>query len=216
MRPHFAGLSYVRKGPESVDASEAQFSELIAQRDSKAALILRWKGQNISVFSRSGDSEVAWPHDTSLVDCNQFYVTLRRFLHEPPRSFPLSLVEINFDNLKNRLQLEVSDISRNTWDVELEQHVLQLVGYEMTHDGQILLSHLLRLGKIECPRQFIPEISLDVQNKQMEIAVKNGMVLSEQEQGGQQRTYYWVNPEFRPALKKVLPEVLARCIIGWF
>src|SRR5712691_1218106 len=36
LRPHFAGLSYVRRGSESIEASEQQFAELIAQRDSKA------------------------------------------------------------------------------------------------------------------------------------------------------------------------------------
>jgi predicted HTH transcriptional regulator len=30
LRPHFAGLSYVRRGSESVEASEEQFSRLIA------------------------------------------------------------------------------------------------------------------------------------------------------------------------------------------
>lgn len=57
LRPHFAGLAYVRKGPESVDASEDQFRELIAQRNSKAALVLQWKGKNVTVFTRMGDSE---------------------------------------------------------------------------------------------------------------------------------------------------------------
>src|SRR5713101_2674622 len=37
LRPHFAGLAYVRRGSESIEASEEQFAELIAQRDSKAA-----------------------------------------------------------------------------------------------------------------------------------------------------------------------------------
>jgi len=64
------------------------------------------------------------------------------------------------------------------------------------------------LGKIECPRQFIQEISLDVQNRQMEIAIKNGIVRREQERGGLQQTYYVVNSEFGPALRRVLPEVL--------
>jgi hypothetical protein len=207
-RPHFAGLAYVRKGPESVDASEDQFAELIAQRNSKAALILRWKGKSVCVFTRTGDSELAWPNDTTLVDCNQFYVTLQRYLHEPPVSFPLSRVEINFDNLKKRLQLEVSDINRNAWNIELERHVHQIVDYEMTRDGQLLLHYLLRVGKVECPTQFLPEISLDVQNKQMDIAVKRGMVRRDQEPGGLHNTYYIVNADYGPALKKVLPELL--------
>jgi hypothetical protein len=36
-RPHFAGLSYVRRGSENVPASEEQFSELIAQRSSQVS-----------------------------------------------------------------------------------------------------------------------------------------------------------------------------------
>src|SRR6266849_2618010 len=92
-RPHFAGLSYVRRGSESVESSEEQFSELIAQRNSKAARILQSKGKNVTVFVRTGDSEIPWPTSTILVDCNHFYVTLKKFDHEPPHSFPLSRVE---------------------------------------------------------------------------------------------------------------------------
>jgi len=77
----------------------------------------------------------------------------------------------------------------------------------MTHEGQLLLRHLLMRGKIEVLRQFMGEISLDVQNKQMEIAVRSGIVLSQQE-GKLQTTYYTVNPGFWPVLKRVLPELL--------
>ena len=40
-RPHFTGKSYIRKGTETVVASEQQFEELIAKRGSKAAQILK-------------------------------------------------------------------------------------------------------------------------------------------------------------------------------
>ncbi len=92
LRPHFAGLAYVRKGSEIHNASEQQFDELIAKRNSKAARILQWKGKNITVFVRSADAEVLWSNSTTLVDCNQFYVTAQQFLHEPPSSFPLRKV----------------------------------------------------------------------------------------------------------------------------
>jgi len=208
VRPHFAGLSYVRRGPESVDASEEQFSDLIAQRNSKTALILRWKGKNVTAFTRTEDSEIPWPNDTILVDCNPFYATLQKFLHEPPRSFPLSRVEINFDNLRRRLQLEIVEPNSNPWDVELERRVMQVVGNEMTHEGQLLLRHLLLQGKIENLRHFIPEISIEVQNKQLEIAKKSGIVLLEQETTGLRHAYHEVNPQYLPMLKRVLPEVL--------
>jgi hypothetical protein len=207
LRPHFAGLSYVRRGSQSDPASEEQFKALIAQRNSKAALILAWKGKNVTVFVRTGDSEIPWPHSTVLVDCNQFYITLQKVLHEPPSSFPLSRVEISFDNLKGRLQLEILDANRNPWNVELEGRTRLVVGSTMTHEGQLLLRHLLMQGKIELGRQFMGDISIDAQNKQMEIAVKSGIVLAQPE-GKLRTTFYAINPEFLSVLKKVLPEVL--------
>jgi len=207
-RPHFAGPAYVRRGPESVDASEEKFAELIAQRSSKAAVILQSKGEKVTVFTRSGDSESAWSTDTTVTDCNQFYVSLRRCLHEPPISFPLSRVEINYDHLRRRLQLEINDIIRDAWNIELERHVHQIVAHEMTYEGQVLLNHLLRVSRVECPVQFLPEVTLDVQNKQMDIAVKRGIVRREQESGRLRATYYVVNNDYVPALKKILPELL--------
>lgn len=206
-RPHFAGLSYVRRGSESIESSEEQFSELISQRNSKTALLLQSKGKNVTVFIRTGDSEIPWPTSTVLVECNQFYVTLKKFDHEPAHSFPLSRVEISFDNLRNTLQLEISDPNRNAWNVQLERQVHQIVGFEMTHEGQIVLKHLLSVGKAEFGRQLVQEVSLETQNKQMEIAVKRGLIRCEQD-SKRLHNFYVVNSEFAGALKKVLPEVL--------
>ncbi len=207
LRPHFAGLSYVRRGSETIEASEARFEELIAQRSSKTALLIQYKGKNVAVFIRTGDSEIPWPTNTVLVACNQFYVTLNKADHEPPHSFPLSRVEINFDNLRNTLRLEISDPNRNAWNVQLERQVHQIVGFEMTHEGQLLLNYLLTVGKAEFGRQFLPEVSLDTQNKQMEIAVKRGLVRCEPD-SKRLHNFYVVNLEFAVALKRVLPEIL--------
>jgi hypothetical protein len=78
----------------------------------------------------------------------------------------------------------------------------------MTHEGQLLLNYLLRVGKVECTRQFFPEISADTQTKQMDIAVKHGIVRRDQEQSGLFQTYLFVNAEYVSVLKKVLPEIL--------
>jgi len=207
-RPHFAGLAYVRRGPESMDGSEEQFAELIAQRNSKAAFLLRWKGKKVTVLSRIGDDELAWPNDTSLVDCNQFYVSLQRYHHEPPLSFPLSRVEINFDNMKQRAQLEVTDFIRNPWKVGIEREVHQVLSQLMTQDGQRLLNHLLKIGKVEALRQWLPEISIETQNAQMQIAVKHGLVHREQD-AKRLHTFYLVNPDYGAALKKLLPQLLS-------
>jgi len=208
LRPHFAGLAYVRRGSVTEDASEAQLRELIAQRNSKAATILEWKGKNVSVLLRSGDSEIPWPNSTIVADCNQFYVSVQAVAHEPATSFPLSRVEINFDNLRRRLQLEISDLKQNPWNVELERHVRQVLGHQMIRDGQLLLRWLLLQGRVEVVEQFLPEIARNSQDKQMQIAVSAGMVHREQEPGGLHKTYYVVNPEFLQILKTVLPDVL--------
>jgi hypothetical protein len=207
-RPHFAGPAYVRRGPESVDGSEEQFAELIAQRNSKAAFLLRWKGKKVTVLSRIGDDELAWPNDNSLVDCNQFYVSLQRYLHEPPLSFPLRRVEINFDNMKQRAQLEVTDFIRNPWKVGIEREVHQVVSQLMTQDRQRLLNHLLKVGKVESLRQLLPEIPIDTQNEQMQIAVKHGLVHREQD-AKRLHSLYLVNPDYGAALKKLLPQLLS-------
>jgi predicted HTH transcriptional regulator len=52
VRPHFTGPAYVRQGSDSVPASEKRFDELIAQRNSKAYAIQRWKGLRITAERR--------------------------------------------------------------------------------------------------------------------------------------------------------------------
>lgn len=52
-RPHFAGRSFVRVGSETRDASESQFNELLAQRNSKSFAILQWKGKRITAENRN-------------------------------------------------------------------------------------------------------------------------------------------------------------------
>jgi hypothetical protein len=47
-RPHFAGKAYIRVGPETIEASDDQFENLIAQRSSKIYEILKWKGKTVT------------------------------------------------------------------------------------------------------------------------------------------------------------------------
>lgn len=48
-RPHFAGPAYVRRGSESVNATEREYEELIASRVSTARQLLSWVGQTVTV-----------------------------------------------------------------------------------------------------------------------------------------------------------------------
>ncbi len=100
----------MRQGSETKESSEEQFDELVAQHNSKAAVILKWKGEAVTVVTRQQFptyvSEGSWNETTRVVFCNQFYVTIQ-INAERPQSFPLSRVEINFDNSRRRLQLLV-------------------------------------------------------------------------------------------------------------
>jgi len=108
-RPHFSGPSYVRKGSESVEASEGQFNALIAQRNSKVYEILKWKGKRILVNSRVRQPH-GWVHDqdrATVLECNPFYVSLEMG-RGSLTSIPLDRVELSFVAAEQCLSLEVT------------------------------------------------------------------------------------------------------------
>lgn len=117
-RPHFAGQSYIRDGSQSMSASKAQFESLVAQRNSKTYEILKWKAKSITVGMYNAVAEIRGiaaigakppeplPIPAIVVDCTQFYVTLRKTQRGSELiSFPLSTVEISFDHKNDRLAL---------------------------------------------------------------------------------------------------------------
>lgn len=113
-RPHFAGPSFVRKGSESVNASEEQFSSLIAERSGKSREILKWKFKAISLdilhppdaMVRMG--RISGSIQCTVQDCNQHWVTL----HMPHGldAYPIRRVELAYDHTKGRLKLELSPL----------------------------------------------------------------------------------------------------------
>jgi predicted HTH transcriptional regulator len=102
-RPHFAGPAYVRRGSETFAASEEQFAELIAQRNSLAYELLRWKGKHIKLYERDYSGHRVFGGDVMLVDCNQFYVVLEN------RSYPLGKIEISRGNESKTLAITVTE-----------------------------------------------------------------------------------------------------------
>lgn len=59
--PHFSGPAYVRRGSETVVASDEQFGHLIASRNSKVALILQHAGKPVYM-----ENSLRTPHGASL------------------------------------------------------------------------------------------------------------------------------------------------------
>lgn len=111
-KPHFSGPSFVRRLSETFEASEQEFQELIARRNSRISRILDYKGKQVTVINsrRTANhvSESYWPGNTTVYDCDQFYLTLATGTQPQDRSsFPLTQVEISFDHSVNRLLLKL-------------------------------------------------------------------------------------------------------------
>ena len=87
-------------------ASEQQFDNLMAQRQSKTYEILKWKGKPISLVYRDDPKRVLFkPGSLILEDCNQFYLTYS--IDGQRTSISLSNVDLSFDDEWNCLKLEV-------------------------------------------------------------------------------------------------------------
>ena len=109
-RPHFAGRSYVRIGSETREASELQFTELLAQRNSKSSAILEWKGMRITAEIRNTENlRVMGPtagfFEPLVVTCDTYTVKLNN--NNSVQTIPLDRVLIGHDDERDRLKLEI-------------------------------------------------------------------------------------------------------------
>lgn len=107
LRPHFAGQSFIRVGPETRKASESQFAELVAQRQSKSFEILRWKGQDITIERTYAGRTGKYPFAANVIEYNAFYVTLRK--DQDRMSLSLTNLDISYDDKERRLKLQVHE-----------------------------------------------------------------------------------------------------------
>src|SRR5216684_6147810 len=110
-RPHFAGPAYVRRGSETFEASDQQYSRLLAFRASKSRVILEWLGKLITL-DRMNPAYVVHAMGSlgssgqyMVADCHEFYVPLSA--GEIRYSFPLDRISVSYDDGKCRLKLEV-------------------------------------------------------------------------------------------------------------
>jgi hypothetical protein len=89
-----------------------EFDELIARHNSVTDRILAYKGKWVTVLNSPRNNpralETQWPGNTTVCNCNQFYVTL--MIGTDPsgqQTFALSRVDIGFDHVLNRLLLKI-------------------------------------------------------------------------------------------------------------
>jgi Putative DNA-binding domain len=121
-KPHFTGAAFIRRGSESIRATPELYEDLIASRHHKAAELLRYKNQVVTVVTRKhklGQPEFTvikhgssypgprQPYECRVLHANSFYVTLEDIASSRSFSEPLRNLEISYDNEKNRPLLVV-------------------------------------------------------------------------------------------------------------
>lgn len=116
-KPHFSGPAFVRRGSESVAASQEVFDELIYSRNSKCAAILKLKGQIVTVISlqhklgkakhipNTGYRESA---ECRVEAANAHTVRLKVLAPDRMVSEPLDHVIVSYDEDRHRPMLIIS------------------------------------------------------------------------------------------------------------
>ena len=108
-KPYFGGPPYFRRASTSVKASYEEFRGLLATRSGKAYELQQWIGKQVTLKNFVRRPSVAYQVDVQVlqaevVDCNQFYLTV--FLNNRKWSYSLASLEISYDHVQNRLQIE--------------------------------------------------------------------------------------------------------------
>ena len=102
------------------------------------------------------------------------------------------------------LSRSIVELSRKPYTEELKRITEQVLDYGMTLEGRHTLRHLMIHEPVEVGRVFIPEIPQERQHAQLGIAMQHGLVQHREEGQALRRTYWVINPRFRPVLEDVL------------
>jgi hypothetical protein len=114
--PHFAGPAWIRRGSESLLASDEIFQKLIALRTSKIRELQKWLGKNITVtWIKKDDFREALKSNrhfsTSVLSVlTEFYVTFESAENKDRISEPVGALTLSWDDTKNRLRIFVTPL----------------------------------------------------------------------------------------------------------
>jgi hypothetical protein len=117
--PHFGGPAWIRKGSETVKASDEVFQRLIDIRLDKVRELAKWLGKKVTVEGDAplspqdrfmhGNYHPRWRGSQQVELCfvNSFWATFRD--EQRQRSEPLGKLQLSWDDAKNSLKVLVSD-----------------------------------------------------------------------------------------------------------
>jgi len=98
-RPHFAGRPYVRRGPSTKPASEAEFENLMAERNRIVYELRRLISKPVLIeFFKKNYTGSQGRISATVHDCNQHYLTYRSGIPETLSALPVGRVDISFDH----------------------------------------------------------------------------------------------------------------------
>ena len=118
-RPHFAGAAFVRRGSETVEASEEQYEKLILSKIDKCREILKWHGEKVTVIARGKElgstKRLSDPkHRTSrecvILECTAHHLRLQDSRTEEKFAEPMENVTISHDENEDRLLVLVEEV----------------------------------------------------------------------------------------------------------
>jgi hypothetical protein len=114
LRPHFSGPAFVRRGAESVNATPAQYEDLIASRTDKCRVIQRWRDHTITVLEdryrlNHGPVQGQWraERECQIISCDSHTVRVRDIGPDEHFTLQLQQVEIGYDERRHRNLLRV-------------------------------------------------------------------------------------------------------------
>ena len=126
--PHFGGPAWIRRGSETIKATDEIFQNLIEIRLDIVRELTKWVGKIITIYGDDstvpqkiendfdGDKRVInydhrWPSvgiDAKIINVNRFWVTFEITDNNERKSEPLRKLTLNYDDEKNRLKVIVS------------------------------------------------------------------------------------------------------------
>jgi predicted HTH transcriptional regulator len=114
--PHFAGAAWIRKGSESIKASEEMLQKLITLRTSKNRELQKWLGKQVTAtWVKEGDFQMVPKmnrvyKDIKLAALTEFYVTFETVDQSSRKSEPLNVLTLSWDDSEDRLRIFISAV----------------------------------------------------------------------------------------------------------
>jgi Putative DNA-binding domain len=128
LAPHFGGAAWVRKGSETIVATEELYQQMVELRQDKVRVLSRWLKHEITVegtqsqkpfmadpYSVSGAEWSVGVHQATLVDVNMHWVTFNVHAsqnHRFDKSEPMEKLLLSWDDERKRLKVVVKNWSK--------------------------------------------------------------------------------------------------------